>query len=152
MSSFRRSAICGSLAEFSTGLILPKKIDLTPNPEFQMWLRKFISPIPNLRDMRPYKRIQSPWPQEDSLFSRTILRGRCDHSMVGPSPATDSCTSTIMFKVNYTELLCRIAVRVWYCVPRLMRNLFNPQANPNKPTHNPTLTRHYYVLFLSIFM
>ena len=30
MSSFRRTTICGSLLEFSTGLILPKKIDLTP--------------------------------------------------------------------------------------------------------------------------
>ena len=57
MSSFRRSAICGSLLELSTGIILPKKVDLTsvdqspmarvrrvvsqpgdltPNPEFQM--------------------------------------------------------------------------------------------------------------------
>ena len=30
MSSFRRSAIYGSLLELSTGLILPKKKDLTP--------------------------------------------------------------------------------------------------------------------------
>ena len=26
-----------------------------------------------------------------------------------------------------------------------MGNQFNPQPHPNKPTHNPTLTQHYYV-------
>ena len=57
-------------------------------------------------------KIQSPSPRKDSRFSLTILRGKCDHSMVRPSPATHSCTSTIMFKVNYTAVLSRIAVRV----------------------------------------
>ena len=44
MSSFIRLAICGSLLKFSTGLILLKKIDLTPNSEFQMCLWKCVSP------------------------------------------------------------------------------------------------------------
>ena len=152
MSSFKRLAACGSLLEFSTGLILPKKIHLTPNHEFQMCLWKCVSPIPKICDHFQYNKIQPLWPRKDSLCSRTILRGRCDHSMVRPSPAAHSCTSTIMFKVNYTEVLCRIAVLVWCCVPRLERNQFNAQPNPNKPTHSPTLTQHYYVLLLSIFI
>ena len=44
MSSFIRSAICGSSLEISTGLILQKNIYLTPMPEFQMcllWLHIF---------------------------------------------------------------------------------------------------------------
>ena len=32
-------------------------------------------------------KLQCPWPRKDSLFSRTILRGRYDHSMGRPSPA-----------------------------------------------------------------
>ena len=58
--------------------------------------------------------IQSPRPPKDSLLSRTIVRGRCDHSMVGPSPATTSCTSIIMFKANSgSAQQSRIAVRVY---------------------------------------
>ena len=38
MSSFRRSAICGSFLEISTGLILPKNMYLAPMSEFQMCL------------------------------------------------------------------------------------------------------------------
>ena len=53
MSSFRRSAIFGSLLEFSTGPILPKKMDLTPNPVSNVSV-ECISPIPHLRDMRPF--------------------------------------------------------------------------------------------------
>ena len=78
--------------------------------------------------------------RKDSLFSRTILRGRCDNSMVGPSLATHSRTSTIMFKVNYTEILCRIAVRVWNCAPRLIICEINSTHNPTR-TNQPTTQR-----------
>ena len=94
-----------------------------------------------------YRKIQSPWLRKDSLFSRTILRGSCDQSLVGPWPATHSCTSTIKFKVKYTEVLCRIAVRVWHCVPRLMRyQVFvypttQPQQTSPQPKPNTTLLR-----------
>ena len=132
MSCFRRSAICGSLLEFSTGLILPKTIDLTPNPEFQLRLWKIVSAIPKTFNHFQYKKIQCPWPRKNSLFSRTILRGRCDHSMVGPSPATHSCTSTIMFKANYTEVLCSIASLV---LPEISSTR-NP-TQTNQPTTEP---------------
>ena len=39
--------------------------------------------------------------RKDSLLPRTILRGICDHSMVGPSLATHSYTSAVVFKVKY---------------------------------------------------
>ena len=77
--------------------------------------------------------------RKDNLFSRKILRGRCDHSMVGPSPAIHSCTSTIiMFKVilKYSEglmyeygiaslVLCEIIQ------PTTQPKQTNPQSNPN---------------------
>ena len=66
------------------------------------WWWKRISPTPTgeTSDHFWYNKIQSPWPRKDGLFSRTILRGRYDHSVVGPQPATHSCTSITMFKVN----------------------------------------------------
>ena len=51
MSSFIRLAICGSLLEFSTGLMLPKKIDLTPDLEFQMSMEMC---FPDTEVMRPH--------------------------------------------------------------------------------------------------
>ena len=46
MSRFRRSATCGSMLEFSAGLVLQKKTDLTPNPEFEMCTLECISRHP----------------------------------------------------------------------------------------------------------
>ena len=58
-----------------------------------------------------------------SLSSRTILRGRCEHSMVGRLPATHSCTSTIVFKrpPSYAKL----------CQPTIQPKQTNPQADLN---------------------
>ena len=98
-----------------------EKDRLTPNPDFQMCLWKCVSPIPKTCDHFWYKTIQPPWPRKDSLFSRTILRARCDQSMVGPSRGTHIRTSTMMLNINYTAILSTIAAQVWYCVP-LMRN------------------------------
>ena len=56
-------------------------------------------PDTNLRDMRPLLVQDTISMTSDSLL-RTILRGRCGHSMVGPSPATHSCTSIMIFRVN----------------------------------------------------
>ena len=60
-----------------------------------------VFPRHNLRDMRPlFVQDTISMASEECLFSSTILRRRCDHSMVGPSPATHSCTSVIIFKVK----------------------------------------------------
>ena len=89
-----------------------------------------------------YKKIQSPWPRKDSLSlsSRTILRGRCYKSMVGPSPATHNSTSAIMFKVNITcstqqdcctGIVLRPSSYAKVIQPITQPKQTNPQPNPN---------------------
>ena len=58
-------------------------------------------------------RYKSPWSRKDNLFSRTILRWRYDHSMVGPSPATHSCTSIIIFKVYISTQQDGFTSTIW---------------------------------------
>ena len=87
-----------------------------------------VFPRHNLRDMRPlFVQDTISMASEECLFSSTILRRRCDHSMVGPSPATHSYTSITMLRVNNSQqelLSCRffdhvssnIYIRIRCCV------------------------------------
>ena len=89
-----------------TGRVIYRILNVVNIARHYLVMERYFSDT-NLRDVRPllaqYDTI-SMTSEGKCLFSRTIvgmiLGGRYNHSMVGPSPATHSCTCITMLKVN----------------------------------------------------
>ena len=72
---------------------------------------------------------------------------RCDHSMVGPSPATHSCTSTTISKVNILQYSAGLMYGYDIASHLSENNSTHNQTQTNQPISEP-----YHVLLLSIFI